>query len=897
MKTGATFGPYHVVAKLGEGGMGEVYRATDTRLKRQVAIKVLPAAVTLDPDRLARFQREAEVLASLNHPNIAALYGLEESAGTKALVMELVEGPTLADRIALGAVPLDEALTIARQIADALDAAHDQKIIHRDLKPANIKLRPDGTVKVLDFGLAKAMEPASSVSVSLAPTITSPAQMTAAGIILGTAAYMSPEQAAGRLVDRRTDLWAFGVVLLEMLTGHRVFQGDTVSHVIAAVLKDEPDWSALPAETPASVRTLLRRCLEKDRRKRMPDAAMARLECDDALTAPRDGVGTPVSAPMQWPRPWPALAGAIAGAVVAGIVGWMLWPGPPSAPASIRFSIDLPEDQVFTRAGRHVLALSPDGMHMVYVANRALFLRSFASLVPAMVEGTANVDPSEPAFSPDGAWIAFWTNGTLKKVPVDGGSAVALADIANPLGVSWTGDHILVGQERSVLQVPANGGAVQTLLTIDDRTAGEWVQTPQLIDEGRAVLFTLRTDERDWNSSTIVVHDLASGTRTTLVQDGTDGRVLPDGLLIYARENTLFAVAFDQRRREIDGPTVPLERDVLPSVGGFTGASQMAWSPSGNMAYVADDTAAASTLVWLTRQGTIEPTALPARQYFPAARSLALSPDGTRVAARLLGTSRSQTDVWVGDIERGMFTPLTSSGTATDPVWTPDGRRVCYRELPHDLQCQPFDGSAPADRLFGLDRLSTIAGISRDAEWLLLSMTRQNGDVDIWSAPNRPPFQATPLLATPVPVLFPEVSPDQRWIAYQSEESGRDEVWVRPFPNVGGARWQVSTTGGSAPRWSHDGTELYFLALESGGAALRATLTSVPVIPGPSFRTGPPVSIATLASSVHGFDVAPDGRFLTTSVAITSDTGRARQRIVVVQHWLDALRRRIADAH
>ena len=461
-----------------------------------------------------------------------------------------------------------------------------------------------------------------------------------------------------------------------------------------------------------------------------------------------------------------------------------------------------------------------------------------------------------------GAWIAFWSNGALKKIPVSGGSAVQLAEVDNPLGLSWTGDQILVGQSLAVLQVPANGGAVQTLVTID-QAAGDWVQSPLLIDDGRA---------------------------------------LPGGLLIYARENALFAVAFDERRRETSGPTVPLERDVLPSVGGFSGASQMAWSRSGSMAYVVDDTAADSSLVWMTRQGRIEPTALPARQHYPGERSFALSPDGRRVAVRLVGTSRSQTDVWVGDIGRGTFTRLTSSGTATDPVWTPDGNRVCYSENPVDVRCQPFDGSAPSARLFQLDRLSTIAGISRDGEWLLLSMNGQNkngqnnGSFDLWTAPNRPPFEAKPLLATPAAEQLAELSPDGRWIAYQSEESGRNEVFVRPFPNVGQARWQVSTSGGGAPRWSKDGRELYFLALESAGVALRSTLTMVPVIAGTSFSTGAAVTITTFPSSNRGFDVAPDGRFLTVSSAsITGAPGSRGQRIVVVQHWLDALRRRMTQ--
>jgi len=902
LTSGTRLGPYEVGNSIGEGGMGEVYRATDTRLKRQVALKVLPAAVTADPDRLARFQREAEVLASLNHPNIAAIYGVEDGPAEaghhrRALVMELVEGPTLADRIAQGPVPLAEALTIARQIAEALEAAHDQNIIHRDLKPANIKLRPDGTVKVLDFGLAKAMDQGSGLGapesghtrLANSPTITSPA-MTMHGVILGTAAYMSPEQAAGRPVDRRTDMWAFGVVLLEMLSGRRVFDGETVSEVIASVLKDEPDWTTLPPDTPASVRKLLRRCLERDRRKRMPDAAVARLECDDAIGSPREAAVAAATARTS-PGPWPALLGVVAGSLAVGLLAWSFWPAAPAAPPSTRFAIDLPADQVFTRAGRHVLALSPDGMHLVYIANRALYLQSFNELTSAMIGGTDNADPSEPVFSPDGAWIAFWSNGTLKKIPVAGGSAIELAQVDNPLGLTWTGDQIVVGQPRTVLQVPADGGTVQTLMTID-KSAGEWIQTPQLVDDGRAILFTLRTDERDWSGSNIVVQDLASGTRTTLVEGATDGRALPGGLLLYARDNALFAVGFDPRQRETSGPTVPLERGVLPSVGGFTGASQMAWSPSGTLAYAVDDLGADSALTWMTRQGSLQPTALPARPMFQGPRSFSLSPDGKYVSIRLMGASRSQTDVWIGDIGRGTFTRLTSSGTATDAQWTPDGRRVCYRESPYDVRCQPFDGSAPAENLFQLNRLSTLAEFSRDGEWLLLSISGQNGGFDIWVTPNRPPYEAKPLLASDANEGMAVLSPDGRWLAYQSNESGRDEIYVRPFPNVGQARWQVSASGGAAPRWSRDGRELYFLGLESAGVTLRATLTAVPVIAGASFTTGTAVPIGQMQSSVRGYDVAPDGRFLIGSVG--SSSGATRQRVVVVQNWLDSLRRQLA---
>lgn len=530
---------------------------------------------------------------------------------------------------------------------------------------------------------------------------------------------------------------------------------------------------------------------------------------------------------------------------------------------------------------------------MVYVANQRLFLHNLRDLTTKVIQGTEQVDPSEPVFSPDGAWIAYWSNGALKKIPADGGGSVRLAEIDNPFGLSWAGDQILVGQSRSILQVPANGGPPKALVAIDQKV-GDWIQSPQLIDDGGAVLFTLRTDERDWNRSDITVQDLASGTRTTMVHGGTDGRVLPGGVLIYAQDSALFAIAFDEHRRETSGPTVPLERDVLPSVGGFSGASQATWSRSGSLAYAVDYSAADSSLIWMTREGKIEPTALPARQQYRSYPSLSLSPDGKRVAIRLVGLSRSQTDVWVGDIARGTFTRLTSTGTATDPVWTPDGARVCYRDNPFDVRCQPFDGSAPPETLFQLDHLSTLAGFSRDNEWMLLSMNGQNGGFDLWAGHNRRPFDMTPLLATPANEPIGELSPDGKWVLYSSDESGRNEIYVRPFPNINQGRWQVSTSGATSPRWSRDGRELYFLATGTAGAALQDTLTAVPVTTRPSFSTGPPIALGQVPSS-SGYDISPDGRILMSVPSSAPTPGRARQRIVVVQHWIDDLKSRMVN--
>jgi serine/threonine-protein kinase len=899
---GTRLGPYEVIDSLGAGGMGEVYRATDTRLKRQVALKVLPAAVTGDADRLARFQREAEVLASLNHPNIAALFGIEEADGVKALVMELVEGATLADRLAQAPVPLAEALSIARQIAHALAAAHEQGIIHRDLKPANVKLRPDGDVKVLDFGLAKAMDPAiaasASTSASMSPTITSPAQMTAAGMILGTAAFMSPEQAAGRPVDRRTDLWAFGVVLFEMLTGNRLFDGESVSHVIAAVLKDTPDWTALPADTPAAVRKLLARCLEKDRRKRLSDAATAALECEEALASPTHADVTGVAPMRKGPAPvWPVAAAFIAGALIVAVLGWVRWPAAPTAPPSTRFAVELPSDQNFSRTGRHVLALSPDGRQLAYVANTQLYLRSFGELVAAPIDGTASSDPSEPVFSPDGKWIAFWSTGMLKKVPTDGGTPITLSDLANPYGLSWQGDRIIaaVDSPPAIVEVPANGGPSKVLLQLD-ADKDETGQSPQLIDGGRAVLFTLHTGADNWDSAAIVIQDITTGARTTLVERGTDGRLLEDGHLVYSRGGTLFAVDYDGNRRAVSGAPLQVQHRILQSVGGFTGASQVAFSGNGAMAYVPDDGLGGDrVLLWMTRQGQIEPTNLPARPHFAAPAALALSPDGKQVAVRILSSSGAGSDIWIADLARKVYTRLTSTGLATDPIWTPDGTRVCY-ENQDSLLCQPADGSAAATPVLTKPDFSTVSALSPDGASILLTTTSDKTGFDLWLAPNKPPYTATPLIASSSNDDSPAISPNGKWLAYASEESGTDEIYVRPFPAVDQGRWQVSTAGGLGPRWSKDGRELCFFATRTAGSNIALTLMAAKVQPGATFQTAPPEVVAQLPLGTRGYDTGPDGRFIISAPAGSTGPGVSMQRqsIAVVQNWPDILKTRSA---
>ena len=564
LSPGTRLGPYEIAAQIGAGGMGEVYRATDTTLARQVAIKVLPTVFSQDPERLARFEREAKTLAALNHPHIAQIYGLEISSGMRALVMEFVEGEDLSQRIARGPIPLDDALPIARQMAEALEVAHEQGIVHRDLKPANIKVTPDGVVKVLDFGLAKLTQVqavATPAHVTESPTITSPAMLTGAGMILGTAAYMSPEQAAGRPADKRSDVWAFGVVLYEMLTGKRAFDGGGVSETLAAVLRGEPDWDALPATTPAPIDKLLRGCLQKDRKERVPDIAVARFEIKDALAmrgASRlraEGLVAATEPRPRWRRALPAAAAAV---VTGALVGAVMWtfdtPLPP--PPVTRFAFMLGEGQQFTNAGRQLIAISPDGAQMVYVANRQLFLRLLSDFQARPIPGTENAQGvSNPAFSPDGRSIAFWSaaDRTLKTIAVSGGTAVMICPAENPTGMSWGEDGILFGGQGStgIMRVPANGGQPELLIDVKD---GELAYGPRRLPGSEWVMFTIGATPtaEGWDNAQIVVQSSKSGERRTLVSGGSDARYASTGHITYAVGGIIFAVPVRSREARRD---------------------------------------------------------------------------------------------------------------------------------------------------------------------------------------------------------------------------------------------------------------------------------------------------------------------------------------------------------
>ncbi len=657
---GSHLGPYSIVAPLGAGGMGEVYRATDSRLKRQVAVKILPAGVAADPDRLARFQREAEVLASLNHPHIAAIYGLEEANDVKALVMELVEGPTLADRIAQGALPLDEALPIARQIAAALAAAHERSIIHRDLKPANIKVRQDGTVKVLDFGLAKLAtnSGASIAGFSQSATLTSPVAtpaVTTMGLILGTAAYMSPEQARGREVDKRTDIWAFGAVLYEMLTGARAFPGEDVTETMAAVVKSTPEWSALPPDTPASVISLIQRCLEKDRQARIGDIAVAQFLLSDGSSSSASGVST-VSTPTstsarrtEAPRIARVLS-LVAAALILGVAGgWLLKGSPTVTPAPVsRLQMSVsPADQLTSsnvsfRPVRHAIAISPDGRVAVFSGIRGnvsqLYARALdrdeATPIPGTEGGVA------PFLSADGASIGFWVGSTLKRVPIAGGQAATVAEIADGSrgSATWADDgSIFVANGAGISRVSSTGGTPTSLIA-SDRAKNLRHVLPHALPGGKAILLTTVIGE-GWDTANIVLLSVESGEQRVLVNGGADARYVDTGHLVYAKAGTLMAVPFDLRTQQVSGTAVAVIEGVMQSVNALnssdeTGAAQFSVSKSGTLLYLGGGVtpnlqSSWDWIDWKAEKKRV--TDVPVGSYlFPR-----LSPDGQRVAVRV----------------------------------------------------------------------------------------------------------------------------------------------------------------------------------------------------------------------------------------------------------------------
>jgi serine/threonine protein kinase/Tol biopolymer transport system component len=907
-------GVFQITALLGVGGMGEVYRARDTRLGRDVAIKFLARGVSDDAHHLMRLEREARILATLNHPNIGAIYGLEEvpaEIGGRALVLELVNGETLAERIRRGPASVAEALTIARQIAEALGAAHEKGIIHRDLKPANIKITPDGIVKVLDFGIAKATRADAASDSMHSPTVALDA--TRDGALLGTVAYMSPEQVRGEIVDKRADIWAFGCVLFEMLTGERAFPCNDVSVTLEGVLTKEPDWTALSGSTPPAIRTLLRRCFAKDRRQRLSDATDARLEIEEAQTAPTGKTGTPLPVlPGRGIRRTVVIAGSaalIAGSLVTVAALWIRTRPPP--PGVIRTTIMPSAAASLTLSGFvRDLALSPDATRLVYVGANGtqLFVRALDQLAPAPLADVGA--PGNPVFSPNGQSVTFFDGSTaLKRVSVTGGASVAVTSIIGfGRGASWGPDDAIifatVDTQSGLLRVPAAGGDPE-VLTTPDSAQGEvdhfW---PELLPGGQAVLFTI-TSPRGIDQAQVAVLDLRTKARKVLVRGGTNAQYVAPGYLLYGAAGTLRAVPFDLRRLAVVGSPVSVLEGVATTP---QGAMNFSVAADGTLIYVPGGPAGARrTMVWVDRRGGEEATGTPARAYLHPR----LSPDGTKVAVDLEDQDQ---DIWIWNLERQTLTRFTfNSGVDIHPTWTPDGNRLVFASQlhgPNNLYWQAMDGSA-IERLTESRNTQFPYNFTPNGTQLLLREDKPGTGQDLSILALKEQRRVTPpsqvagrgftnevrsLLQTPFLERNGEVSPDGRWLAYESNESREFEIYVRPFPSVEEGRSQVSRGGGMRPVWARGGRELFYLAPDG-------SMMAVPVDESKGrapFAAGTPVKLFAGAYFVDGawvagrsYDVSPDGqRFLMIKQSRgTDDAAAPTPIIVVVQNWLEELKR------
>jgi len=870
---------FEILELLGAGGMGEVYRARDMRLGREVALKLLPEKFLRDPQRLARFERETQVLASLNQPNIAALHEIVSLGDSHALVLELVEGETLSERIARGALPLPEALGIAAQIATALDAAHERGIVHRDLKPGNVKLRPDGTVKLLDFGIAKVLDPATTGSNPAAVTLTAAEVPGGGARILGSPAYMSPEQARGLAVDKRGDIWSFGCLLYEMLSGERAFDGEGPSDVIAKVIEREPDFSSLPAEVPFTVRRLLQRCLEKDRRRRLRDIGDARLELLDAIENP-GGEPTatgPFAARAASRNPGTrrrALAVLIAVAL-AGIAIWYAQRSDRPAPTVTRFAVT---DQSFVGGG---LAISADGTRIAYLDERGLVVKSRDRLESKVV-APVNMVQGDPFFSPDGEWVGFRGWDTLRTVPANGGTVATVAD-RHPAAIgTWVGADIFFAGMNGLFRTPAHGGVSVALATAAE---GEQFVSAEVLPGRRAILFTVIPTRGNvfgmaasLPSARIEALDLVTGRRQVVVRGGGRPRYTRTGHLLYVSGGTLYAIPFDVSQLRTQGTAVP----VIVAEG----LLDYAVSADGTLVYQAALTKDRRQLEWVDRKGRATSLGTPAMNYaYPR-----ISPDGTRVAIDV--TDAADRDIWMWDIGRRTLERFTKDPTGNPIVtWSPDGSQLIFgseRSGVSNAYRQASDGSGEPERLLASETLQMPISYTPDGR-VLVSMDVKGNQRDIYLMTLDGQHKSEPLIHGPANELWAEVSPGGRWVAYDSDESGQFEVYVRPFPNAyQGRRWQVSAAGGRQSVWSHDGRELFYR--DFSGA-----LMSVPVASGPDFAPGRPVRLFEGTGYTGGgaqgggrtYDVSADGsRFL---MVRTGD--QVGTPLVVVLNWFEELRR------
>jgi serine/threonine-protein kinase len=908
LSAGTRLGPYEIVAPIGAGGMGEVYRARDTRLGRDVALKVSAAQFT------ERFEREGRTIATLNHPNVCALYDVGALPdGLGYLVMELVEGPTLAERIREGALPLSDALAIARQIGTALDAAHEKGIIHRDLKPANIKVTHEGVVKVLDFGLAKAGGTAPANDPEQSPTMSMAA--TQAGVILGTAAYMSPEQARGKVVDKRADIWAFGVVLHEMLTGKRLFQGEDLRDTLASVVKDRPDLTGVPAP----VRRLLERCLEKDPKKRLRDIGDAWGLLDEEVES---------TAPLQsrlGKAGW-IIAGALVFALIVAVVtSVLLYNATRPAPLRplIRLNAEIAPDMPLARGGGgsagNMLAVSPDGARLAVTLRGAdgklrLYTRLLNQSQVTPLVGTENA--SFPFFSPAGDWIGFFADNKLKKIAVEGGEAVTLCDAPNLRGASWGDDGNIIAALNTggvLSRVPSEGGAPVPVTKLNSgEVTHRW---PQVLPGSQAVLFTASTHTGREDDGNIDVISLKTGERKTVERGGFSPGYLATsngtGHLIYLHQSTLFAVLFDPGRLAATGSPAPILEDVssTSTAGGDFAFAGSGASPIGSGTFVylsGKGQLGGYSISWVDRSGKTQPLHAPIDLY----ATPRFSPDGKRLAFSIVNGQSD--DIWVKDLDRDTPSRLSFlPGQNRFPVWTPDGKNIVFQSTnpaAPGMYWIRSNGSGQAQPLTNGKRQEAPNSFSPDGKRLAFYQIGNGGSMDIFTAlvEGDPARGATPsgsagvrlgkaelFLGTPFAEVLPAFSPDGRWLAYQSNESGTFEVYVRPFPGPGG-RWQISTGGGLFPVWSRDGRELLFETMDQRVMAVGYTV--IHQTGGDSFSAGKPwvwteARLRSLATSSN-YDLAPDGKRLAAMLADNANGQKPPTHLTFLLNFFDELRRR-----
>jgi serine/threonine protein kinase len=872
LKSGAKIGVYEIVEPLGEGGMGEVYRARDGRLQRDVALKIIHPDLT-GTDPLVRFRREARVLASLCHPNVANVFEFDELPEAAFIVMELVPGQTLAGRLAKGPMPIAEVLRVAGQVAAALEALHDKGIIHRDLKPANIKITSDGVVKVLDFGLAKHAQ--DSPARGDVATVT--ADNTRVGAVVGTAAYMSPEQARGWEVDQRTDVWAFGCIVFEMLAGARAFAAATHADTIAAVLERDVDWSALPAATPSSIVRLLRRCLARDPKRRLRDIGDAHLELEDAAIEPRSSLAGRSDAPRWQTRMGAAGAAVFASGLLLGAGAlWLGWAPSQSPNNPVRFVMSLPPTAQLAGLDFPSLAISPDGSRLAYVASRGsqtqLFIREMNNLESKPLPGTTNA--VAPFFSPDGRWVAFFAGGELKKVALSGGAPVTLCEAPVGLGGSWNQSDVIVFAPTTgsgISQVSAFGGRPQRVSTLDEAKGEFSHRWPEWLPGGKAVLYTVGT-EGSWNDAQIVAQSLATGERTLVVQGGSNPRYLASGHLLYVHDGAIMVAPFDNDALALTGTATAFQEGVMQS---SDGAAQFTISPGGHAAYVAGDFGAAERrLVMVGRDGVVTPLSAPPHPFqWPR-----VSPDGQRVLVTIEG---SPPDLWLYDLRSSAMTQLTFDAGATFGTWTRDGQRAVYtspKNGPPNLFMTAINQPSATERVVASNHMQIAGSWSAGSDTLAFVERRPDTGRDILL---RTGLTVRPWLASQHEESAPHISPDGRWLAYVSNHTGRDEVYVRSVEDSE-RLFAISNGGGAEPVWAGNSKELFYR--NAGGMMVaafdpaRAGGSRSQLLFKGDFAAG------TIDSS--NYDVMPDGqRFV-----MIQRQSQAPTTLHVLMNWFDRSR-------